>query len=594
MKYHYKFVFERISILSVIASAPQRSNLIPLSRRLLRQKTPRNDRYKDFIGFRSSTKFNLSPLIFLFALLLPISIFAQNDYPKLVDVTKKVGINFIHSFGDDEMTNIMESNTSGCAFFDYDGDGDVDIYLVNGAYIKGLSHISGRKNRNKLFNTLYRNKGDGTFTDVTAESGAGHIGLGMAVVTGDYDNDGDQDIFLSNYGPNIFYRNNGNGTFTDITAEAGLENDLFSIGSTFLDYDLDGYLDLYVGNYIEYDPDYQYFYAARKFPGPLAYHGQPDVLYHNNGDGTFTDVTKQAGVFNPEGRAMGVNSCDLDDDGDWDIYVANDATENFLYSNNGDGTFTNIALQTATGFSQGGEATSSMCGEFGDFDLDGFIDITVPDLSYGCLYKNTGEGYFDEMSASMGLATVAGQYTSWSSNFFDFNHDGFGDLFISNGHPHRLIKQEDLILINKNGTRLENISHELGPDFQEKFASRGSAVGDYDDDGDMDILILNMNDRARLLMNDGGNKKNWIKIFLVGTTSNRDAIGSKVQITTGNQIQTRWRVSSSGYLSQSDHRIHFGLGDYAEIDKIEIRWPSQKTQILENVKVNQTITIKEL
>jgi len=518
---------------------------------------------------------------------------AQQDLPKLVDVTREAGITFVHNFGDDEMSNLIESNVAGCAFFDYDGDGDLDIYLVNGAYIEGINHVRGRRNKGKLSNALYRNNGDGTFTDVTAEAGVGHKGMGLAVVTADYDNDGDQDLFVSNYGPNVFYRNNGEGTFTDITKEAGLENDLFGIGSTFLDYDQDGYLDLYVGNYIEYDPDYQYFYAANQFPGPLAYHGQPDILYHNNGDGTFTDVTHQAGVYQPEGRAMGVTSCDLDNDGDWDIFVPNDAMENYLYRNNGDGTFTDIAAQTATGFGQSGEATSAMSGEFGDIDLDGFVDIIVPDLAYSCLYKNTGAGYFEEMSARMGLAAACGQYTSWSGNFFDFDHDGYGDLFISNGHPHRLIGQEDLLLINNSGNRFINVSHELGADFQDKFVSRGSAAGDFDDDGDLDLLVLNLNNRPRLLRNDGGNKKNWIMIHLIGTQSNRDAIGSKIQLTTGNKTQTRWRVSSSGYLSQSDYRAHFGLGDHTQVDQIEIRWPTGKVQTLKNVTAKQVITVKE-
>ena len=407
---------------------------------------------------------------------------AQENLPRLVDVTQQAGISFVHNLGDDDMSNLVESSAAGCAFFDYDGDGDLDIYLVNGAYIKGISHIRGRKNKGKLSNALFRNNGNGTFTDVTTEAGVGHKGMGMGVVTADYDNDGDQDLFVSNWGPNVFYRNNGDGTFTDITGKAGLENDLCGIGSTFLDYDQDGYLDLYVGNYIEYDLDYQYFYAANKFPGPLSYKGQPDVLYHNNGDGTFTDVTRQAGVYNPEGRAMGVTSCDIDNDGDWDIFVANDAMLNYLYRNNGDGTFTNVALQTATAFGQNGEATSSMSGEFGDINQDGFVDIIVPDMAYGCIYMNTGAGYFEEMSASMGLAAACGQYTSWSANFFDFDNDGYGDLFITNGHPQRLIGQEDLLLINKSGSRFINVSSELGPDFQDKFVSRGSAAGDFDDD----------------------------------------------------------------------------------------------------------------
>ncbi|NIM51072.1 MAG: hypothetical protein GTN62_10845 [Gemmatimonadales bacterium] len=518
---------------------------------------------------------------------------AQQDLPRLVDVTQQAGITFVHSIGDDDMDNIIESNAAGCALFDYDGDGDLDVYLINGAYTQGLSNVRGRRNRGKLSNALYRNNGDGTFTEVTSEAGVGDKGMGMGVSVADYDNDGDQDLLVTNYGPNVFYRNNGDGTFTDITQQAGVENDLSGIGSTFFDYDLDGYLDLYVGNYLEYDPNYRYFYAARRFPGPLAYHGQPDVLYHNNGDGTFTDVTQQAGVYNPEGRAMGVVSGDIDDDGDWDIFVPNDGMYNYLYRNNGDGTFTDVAVRTGTAYGQAGEATSAMSAEFADIDLDGLVDIVVPDMAYSCVYKNTGTGFFQEMSARTGLAAACGQYTSWSANYFDFDHDGYGDLFITNGHAHRLIGQEDLLLINDAGKRFINVSRELGPDFQEKFVSRGSAAGDFDNDGDVDLLVMNMNARPRLLRNDGGNRRNWIMIHLVGTTSNRDAIGARVRLTVGEKTQTRLRVSSSGYLSQGDHRLHFGLGDATRVDRIEIRWPSGEVQILENIQANQVITVTE-
>jgi hypothetical protein len=515
------------------------------------------------------------------------------DLPQLVDVTRQAGITFVHNVGDGDMDNIIESNAAGCAFLDYDGDGYLDIYLLNGAYVEGFSGVRGRRNRDKLTNALYRNNGDGTFTDVTQQAGVGDKGMGMGVVVADYDNDGDPDLFATNYGPNVFYRNNGDGTFTNITREAGLENDQAGIGSTFLDYDLDGWLDLYVGNYLEYDPDYQYYYAAQRFPGPLAYHGQPDVLYHNNGDGTFTDVTREAGVYNPEGRAMGVSSGDIDDDGDWDIFVPNDGMENYLYRNNGDGTFTDVALQTGTGFSQRGEATSAMSAEFGDFDLDGLIDIIVPDMAYSCVYRNVGGGLFEEMSARLGVAAVCGQYTSWSANYFDFDHDGYGDLFITNGAPHRLIAEEDLLLLNDNGRRFVNVSHLLGPDFQDEFVSRGSAAGDYDNDGDLDLVELNLNARARLLRNDGGNRRNWVMIRLIGTTSNRDGIGARVRLTAGGKTQTHLRVSTSGYLSQGDHRLHFGLGDVARIDRIEIRWPSGKLQTLEGVRANQLITVTE-
>jgi hypothetical protein len=518
---------------------------------------------------------------------------SRRDLPTLTDVTRDAGITFVHSVGDDDMDNIIESNAAGCAFLDYDGDGDLDIYLVNGAYVEGFSGVRGRRNRGKLTNALYRNNGDGTFTDVTARAGVGDTGMGMGVSVADYDNDGDRDLFVTNYGPNVFYRNNGDGTFTDITRQAGLESDLSGIGSTFLDFDRDGHLDLYVGNYLEYDPEYQYYYAAQRFPGPLAYHGQPDVLYHNNGDGTFSDVTRAAGVYNPEGRAMGVTSGDIDDDGDWDIFVANDGMENYLYRNNGDGTFTDIAIESGTAFSQRGEATSAMSAEFGDFDLDGLIDIIVPDMAYSCVYRSLGGGLFEEMSARLGVAAACGQYTSWSANYFDFDHDGYGDLFITNGHPHRLVGEEALLLLNDGGRRFVNVSHLLGSDFQDEFVGRGSAAGDYDDDGDVDVVVLNLSQRPRLLRNDGGNRRNWVMVHLVGTTSNRDGIGARVRVTAGGKTQTRLRVSTSGYLSQGDHRLHFGLADAAQIDTIEIRWPSGTIQTLEDQMPNRVITVTE-
>lgn len=518
---------------------------------------------------------------------------AKPSYPIWVDVTEKAGIAFRHSIGDDEMSNIVEATGSGCAFFDYDGDGDLDIYLVNETYLPGISHIKGRSLQGKLKNALYRNNGDGTFTDVTEAAGVGDQGFGMACLAVDYDNDGDADLFVTNYGQPVLYRNNGDGTFTDVTREAGLENDLWGIGCTFLDYDNDGYLDLYVGHYLQYDPSYKYYYAADAFPGPLAYQGQPDTLYRNRGDGTFEDVTQKAGVYNPEGRAMGVSSCDFDNDGDMDIFVANDAMENYMYQNNGDGTFTNIALLAGTAFSQNGEATSAMGPEFGDFNSDGWIDLLVPDMGYGCLYMNTGQGFFEEMSAQMGLAAVLGQYTSWSGNFFDYDLDGHLDILIVNGDLHHLEPEESVLFWNDQGNRFIDISDFCGPDFQEKFVSRGSAVGDYDNDGDLDALILNLNDRPRLLRNEGGSSRHWLMIHAIGTQSNRDAIGARIWVTTGGRTQMRDIISSSGYLSQSDYRAHFGLGGQEKVDEVKIRWPSGVTQVLKDVPAGQVLTLTE-
>jgi hypothetical protein len=348
-----------------------------------------------------------------------------------------------------------------------------------------------------------------------------------------------------------------------------------------------------VGNYLAYDPGYRYYYAAQRFPGPLAYHGQPDVLYHNSGDGTFTDVTRKAGVYNPEGRAMGVTSADVDDDGDQDIFVANDAMENYLYRNNGDGTFTDIAVPSGTAFSERGEATSAMAAEFGDLDLDGRLDIVVPDMAYCSVYVNRGGGLFEDRSAALGVAAACGQYTSWSANHFDFDHDGYGDLFITNGQPHRVVGEEAVLLLNDHGRRFVDVSHLLGRDFQDEFVGRGSAVGDYDNDGDMDVLVLNLGGRARLLRNDGGNRRHWVMLRLVGMKSNRDAVGARVRVTAGGRTQTRVRVSTSGYLSQSDPRLHFGLGDATRIELIEIRWPGGAVQVLEGERPNRVITVVE-
>jgi hypothetical protein len=524
-------------------------------------------------------------------LLMPAG--AADKPPVLVDVTQKAGITFVHSIGDDELSNIVESTGAGCAFFDYDGDGDLDIYLVNGCYFKGVSHLRGRKLDGKLHNQLYRNNGNGTFTDVTAAAGVGDTGFGMGCLSADYDNDGDADLYVTNYGRNRLYRNNGDGSFTDVAEKAGVAEERWSVGCTFFDLDGDGFLDLYVGNYLVYDPDYKFYFAAEAFPGPLAYQGVPDVLFRNRGDGTFEEISVKAGVANPQGRAMGVSAADYDNDGDPDVYVANDGMENYFYENQGNLTFKNVALLTNTGFGQNGEATSAMGPEFGDFNGDGLIDVMVPDMGYGCLYANTGKGYFEEKSARLGIAAVLGQYTSWSGNFFDFDHDGDLDIFITNGDSHHLEPEEDTLLRNDGGARFVDISSQVGADLQKKYVGRGSAAGDFDDDGDLDLLVLNLNAGARLLRNDGGNRGAWLMIGFTGKESNRDAIGTRIRVTTGGVSQTAVVRSSSGYLSQSGSRVHFGLGNNSKADTVEITWPNREVQILKDVLVNQVLLLTE-
>jgi hypothetical protein len=517
----------------------------------------------------------------------------QPTLPQFVDVTASAGISFVHSIGDDELSNIVESSGAGCVFFDYDNDGDLDIYLVNGRYLETVSSARGRHLAGKLKNALYRNNGDATFTDVTEKAGVGDAGFGMAAVAADYDNDGDRDLFVTNYGRDSLYLNNGDGTFTDVTQKAGVGSELWSLGASFFDFDRDGLLDLYVGGYLVFDPEYRNFYAAEAFPGPLSYRGQKDILYRNKGDGTFEDVTRAAGVYSTKGRAMGVAACDIDDDGDEDLYVANDGMENYLYRNRGNGTFEEIALRTGTAFGQNGEATSAMGPEFGDFDGDGLIDLLVPDMGYGCLYRNTGKGFFEEKSAEMGIAAVLGQYTSWSGNFLDYDHDSVLDVFIVNGDAHHLEPEEDTLFRGKGGRSFVDVSGASGPAFKLKAVGRGSAAGDLDDDGDLDLLVLNLNGPARLYRNDGGNRGNWIMVRTVGTASNRDGIGARVRVKSGGTTQVRDIRSSSGYLSQGDFRAHFGVGKSQKVDRIEVRWPSGRTSTLDNVKVNQVITVTE-
>ena len=511
--------------------------------------------------------------------------------PQLRDISQQAGIRFIHSFGDEKLSNIVESAGAGCALIDYDRDGDLDIYLVNGSYEKSVNHPQGRQFSGKLKNALYRNDGHNRFTDVTGSAGVGDTGYGMAVVAGDYDNDGDPDLYVTNFGPNVFFRNNGDGTFTDVTRKSGVGCDLWSLGATFLDMDNDGWLDLYVGNYLAYDPEYRYFYAGDGFPGPLAYSGQPDILFRNNGDGTFTDITRKSGVYNPDGRAMGVSSCDFNEDGYTDIFVANDAMENYMYKNNGNGTFTNIALFAGTGFGQNGEATSAMSPEFGDFDRNGKMDILIPDMGYSCLFLHSGTEFYTEVSSLTGLAAICGQYTSWSGNFFDFDNDGFLDILITNGDSHFFEPEEDLVLLNTGQKTLKNVSRLLGKDFSQKGMGRGSAVGDIDNDGDLDILILNIGGSPALYENVGGNSGNWLMLDIYPGQKHRQIVGTKATARIKGDLHVRHIMTSTGYLSQSDSRLHFGLGSAGMIDVITLTWPDGQQTTLEQVPANQMVTV---
>lgn len=516
---------------------------------------------------------------------------ANNDY--FQEIGKEIGLDFIHSIGDKELNNIVESSGAGAAFLDYDQDGYIDLYVCNGTWIKGIS--SGDKPAVMPENQLYHNLGNGTFEDVTKKAGVGEPWYSMGVTVGDYNNDGYPDLFVCNYGKNVLYKNNGNGSFTDVTNRAGVggkETD-FNTGAVWFDYDNDSFLDLYIGKYLNFDPNYKYYYAPDGFPGPLAYDAQPDVIYHNNGDGTFEDVTKKMGITDIDGRAMGVGAADYDDDGFVDVYVANDHSMNYLWHNNGGKSFTDVGTPSGTAFGQSGESAVSMSVDFADYTGSGRMDMFISDDKYCRLYENMGNGIFTDRSYPSGIAMPAGQFVGWSSSFIDYNNDGLVDLYKTNGALKHLYGQEDQLFENIGNGNFKDVSTELGEYFMQKFVGRGACFGDYDNDGDIDGYIVNLNDRGALLRNNKGNQNNWIELNLIGTTSNRDGIGSRVKVISGGKIQTAQKKSTTGYLSQNDARMHFGLVKNEIIERIEIKWPSGKNQVLENIKVNQIILVKE-
>ena len=512
------------------------------------------------------------------------------------DVTEAARIDFRHTFGEEMLSNIVEATGAGCGWIDYNNDSLLDLYLVNGTYLKGITGTVPPPGWPKqgFTDRLYRNNGNGTFSDVTRETRADDRGYGMGVAVADYDNDGFADLYVTNYGRNTLYHNNGDGTFTDVTARAGVGDTAFGVGAVFFDYDNDGYLDLYVGNYLKFDPDYKNYYSPDNFPGPLSYEGEADILYHNNGDGTFTDVTRKSGIYNPEGRAMGVASADFDQDGYADIYVANDAMRSFLFRNNHDGTFTDAALEQGVAYGENGEATSAMGPVFADYDNDEHLDLFVSDLRYHRLYRwLPNERFFEDKTAPSGVARISGQYVGWGTTFFDYDNDGWKDIFVVNGGLHHLITQEHSLLRNNRDGTFSDAASGAGAFFQTKTVGRGACFADYDNDGDVDVYIVNLGSRGILLRNDGGNQQHWLMVKLVGTRSNRGALGARVELETGGKKQLVQIQPASGYLSSNDPRAHFGLGSQAVVEHLTVRWPTGTVQELSNVRADQILTIVE-
>ena len=516
--------------------------------------------------------------------------------PQFVDVTGKSGIDFRHSFGEKELSSILEGTGSGCAWLDYNNDGLLDLYVVNGRYVEGLTNHSAPDGKDAT-NHLYRNNGDGTFTDVTAQAGVGGKGMGVGVTAGDFDNDGHVDIYVTNYNSAILYHNNGDGTFTDVTADAGVDNPFFGTGAAFLDYDRDGRLDLFVGNYLKFVPSYRQFYPGDHYPGPLDYNPEFNRLFHNNGDGTFTDVSKESGIARQPGRAMGITVGDYDNDGWPDIYVANDTMPSFLYHNNHDGTFTNVGVDVNVAYGQNGEATTSMGPIFGDYDNDGWQDLFVSDARFHRLFHNPRkpDAFFLDMTDEAGIGKVSGQYVAWGDGFFDFDNDGWKDLFIVNGGLSWLIPMESTLLRNNGNRTFTDVSTQVGSFFEQRHVSRSVCFGDYDNDGYVDAFLTTLGSKGILLHNTppAGKRNHWLTVRLVGTRSNRDGFGASLEAVAGDLHQYVQAISGSGYLSQNDPRPHFGLGQNNEVERLIVRWPSGTVQTLEHVKADQILTITE-
>ncbi|MCW5965203.1 MAG: CRTAC1 family protein [Bryobacterales bacterium] len=502
---------------------------------------------------------------------------------------------------------LVESVGGGLAVIDFNNDGWLDLYIPNGTTIERAR--AGEPGAN---GALYRNNGDGTFTDVTAESGIRTPHWGKGALAADFNNDGFQDLYITSFGPNLLYLNNGDGTFRDETARAGVGDPRWSSAAAAADFDKDGHLDLFVANYVEYDlhhlpteGKFCSYHGLKVACGPRGLQGAGNRLYRNNGDGTFTDVSEAAGITGKEGfYALGAVWGDLDNDGHVDLVVANDTTPNDLFRNNGDGTFTNIAVESGIAFSEDGREQAGMGVELEDLDNDGLLDLMITNFSddYNTLYRNLGDGYFQDDSHQAGLVADSWRDLSWGVGFFDFNNDGLKDIFVANGHIYPQVdgsalnlsyKQTNKLYLNTGARRFKNVTAQAGPGLREKRSFRGAAFADFNNDGRIDIVLSALDDAPTLLLNEGSMDHHWILVRLTGTQSNRFGVGARVSVRTSGVTQLREVKAGGSFASTNDPRAHFGLASHSSIDELTVDWPSGNRSVLRKVKANQILTIRE-
>jgi enediyne biosynthesis protein E4 len=519
---------------------------------------------------------------------------------QFTNVTTSAGINFVHFKGNSGISINREEFGPGLCVADFDGDGWQDIYFVNGRdlYNRGIA----------ARHALYRNNGNGTFTDVTDKAGVPGTGYGLGCVWGDYDNDGFPDLFVTQYRRNVLYHNNGNGTFTDATDKAGVagtETGDFHSGATFFDYDRDGRLDLYVGSYVNLgDKRYCDLGGVLSSCAPSVYRGSPDALYHNNGNGTFTNVTAAAKIYQPDGKNLSVGAADYDNDGWPDLFVANDGLDAYLYHNERNGTFKEIGVVSGMALTAQGRVMAAMCISLGDYDNDGWLDLYISDFqrSSDHLWHNEGSGFFAEVSDQAGITRPTHDVLSFGGGFFDYDNDGWLDIFIANGHvypeveqssPEIHYKQTNMLFHNQGNGKFVETTKLAGSGFQTPHVGRGVAFADFDNDGFMDVVVANNGDPPLLLHNSGGNGNHFLNFKLVGTKSNRDAMGARVRVVAAGLSQVREISGGGSYLSQSDLRANFGLGKTSRVESVEVTWPSGQRQLFRNVEVDKFYLIEE-